>query len=157
MRVAVIGTGLIGASVGLAARRAGHDVRGWDTDGGALAAAAIRGALDPAGSADEAAASAELVVVVQVTMLTTAVEAALAAAPNATVTDVGSTKSMLARAVADERFVGGHPVAGAEVRGPEGARADLFEGATWFLTPHAATESARYRHLHAFVASLGAV
>src|SRR6266540_4790302 len=158
MRVAVVGTGLIGASVGLAARRAGHEVRGWDTDGAALAAAAGRGALDAASSAEEAVARAELVVVaVQVTMLTTAVEAALAAAPDATVTDVGSTKGMLARAVADERFVGGHPVAGAEVRGPEGARADLFEGSTLFLTPHAATEGARYGALHSFVASLGAV
>ena len=158
MRVAVVGTGLIGASVGLAARKAGHDVLGWDVDAGVLAAAAEREAVEPAGSAEEAAARAELVVVaVQVTMLTTAVESALAAAPEATVTDVGSTKGVLARAVADERFVGGHPVAGAEVRGPEGARADLFEGATWFLAPHAATDTARYRALHAFVASLGAV
>jgi len=158
MRVAVVGTGLIGASVGLAARRAGHDVSGWDVDADALAAAAARGAVEPAGSAEDAVASAELVVVaVQVTMLTTAVEAALAAAPDATVTDVGSTKGTLARAVADERFVGGHPVAGAEIRGAEGARADLFEGATWFLAPHAATDTARYRGLHAFVGSLGAV
>ena len=43
------------------------------------------------------------------------------------------------------------------MRGPEGARADLFEGATWFLTPHATTESARYRDVHAFVTSLGAL
>ena len=158
MRVAVVGTGLIGASVGLAARRAGHEVRGWDVDARALAAAAERGAVEPAGSAEEAVAPAELVVVaVQVTMLTTAVESALTTAREATVTDVGSTKSVLSRAFADERFVGGHPVAGAEVRGPEGARADLFEGATWFLTPHAATDTARYRALHAFVASLGAV
>jgi prephenate dehydrogenase len=158
MRVAVVGTGLIGASVGLAARRAGHDVRGWDSSSDVLAVAAQSGALEPASSAEDAVASAEIVVVaVQVTMLTTAVEAALAAAPDATVTDVGSTKGVLARAVSDERFVGGHPVAGAEVRGPEGARADLFDGATWFLTPHAATEGARYRALHGFVASLGAV
>jgi prephenate dehydrogenase len=158
MKVAVIGTGLVGASVGLAARRAGHEVRGWDTNGAALETASARGAVEAAASVDEAAASAELVVVaVQVTMLTTAVEAALAAAPGATVTDVGSTKSTLARAVADERFIGGHPIAGAEVRGPDGARADLFDGATWFLAPHAATDSERYRALHTFVASLGAV
>jgi len=158
MKVAVIGTGLIGASVGLAARRAGHDVRGWDTNSNALLTAGALGAVDPADSADDAAASAELVVVaVQVTMLTTAVEGALAAASDATVTDVGSTKGVLARAVAHERFIGGHPVAGAEVRGPEGASADLFEGATWFLTPHAATDGDRYRTLHAFVGSLGAV
>jgi len=158
MRVAVIGTGLIGASVGLAARRAGHEVRGWDADAATLAAATGRGAVEPAETADAAAAGAELVVVaVPVAMLGAAVDAALAVAPDATVTDVGSTKGALAREVTDARFVGGHPVAGAEVRGPEGARADLFEGATWFLTPHSTTESASYRALHAFVSSLGAL
>src|SRR5204863_4463213 len=94
---------------------------------------------------------------VPVTALVASVDTALAAAPAATVTDVGSTKGAVAREMTDPRFVGGHPVAGAEVRGPEGARADLFEGATWFLTPHATTDGARYRALHAFVASLGAV
>jgi prephenate dehydrogenase len=158
MRVALIGTGLIGTSVGLAARRAGHDVRGWDAHAATLAAAAGLGAAEPAGSADEAAVGSELVVVaVPVAGLAAAVGAALAAAADATVTDVGSTKGALAQEVTNSRFVGGHPVAGAEVRGPEGARADLFEGATWFLTPHAATDGARYRALHTFVASLGAV
>jgi prephenate dehydrogenase len=158
MRVAVIGTGLIGASVGLAARRAGHEVPGWDADASTLASAAERGAVEPVSTADEAAAGAELVVVaVPVTRVADAVAAALTAAPDATVTDVGSTKGALARTVTDPRFVGGHPVAGAEVRGPEGARADLFDGATWFLAPHATTDSSRYRELHAFVASLGSV
>ena len=60
------------------------------------------------------------------------------------------------RAIADPRFVGGHPVAGAEVRGPEGARADLFDGATWFLTPLPETEPDRYRLVHGLVTSLGA-
>jgi threonine dehydrogenase-like Zn-dependent dehydrogenase len=94
MRVAVIGTGLIGASVGLAARRAGHEVPGWDADEGTLAAAAGRGAVEPAASEDEAVAGAELVVVaLPVTMLTKAVEAALAAAPAAasSAVDAGST------------------------------------------------------------------
>jgi prephenate dehydrogenase len=157
MRVAVLGTGLIGASVGLAAKRAGHDVRGWDADGAHLATAAERGAVDAAASLREAVADAELVVVaVPVAFLASSVEAALEAAPQATVTDVGSTKATLARAVDDSRFVGGHPVAGAEVRGPEGARADLFESATWYLTPHATTDTARYRDLHSFITSLGA-
>src|SRR5260370_416215 len=149
MRVAIIGTGLVGASVGLAARRAGHDVRGWDADGAALAAAAQRGAVEPAASPGEAVAGAELVVVaVPVTALAAEVQAALAAAPEATVTDVGSTKRSVVEAIVDPRFVGGHPVAGAEVRGPAGAHAELFEGATWFLTPGAATEPERYRALH---------
>ena len=52
------------------------------------------------------------------------------------VTDVGSTKREVVEAAgADERFVGGHPLAGAEVSGVEHAREDLFDGATWYLTP----------------------
>jgi prephenate dehydrogenase len=157
MRVAVLGTGLIGASVGLAAKRVDHEVRGWDADEAHLATAAERGAVEPAASLQGAARGAELVVVaVPVASLGSSVEVALEAAPQATVTDVGSTKGRLAREVEDPRFVGGHPIAGAEIRGPDGARADLFEGATWYLTPQALTDTARYRDLHSFVTSLGA-
>ena len=79
----------------------------------------------------------------------------LAAAPQATVTDIGSTKSAVVASVprADRgRFIGGHPVAGREVRGAQHAVPDLFVGATWFLTPTADTDTRRYRDLHAFVA-----
>jgi prephenate dehydrogenase len=55
------------------------------------------------------------------------------------------------------RYIGGHPVCGSEARGAEHASAELFEGATWFLTPLTETEPERYRLLHGFVASLGAV
>jgi prephenate dehydrogenase len=159
MKLAVIGTGLVGASVALAAQRAGvESVRGWDEDASALQTAVDRGAVEPADSAAAAAAGAELVVVaVPVDALAGRIAEALAAAPKATVTDVGSTKSAVTRAVTDARFIGGHPVAGAEVRGPAGARADLFQGATWFLTPRASTDSARYRDVHAFVTLLGAL
>ncbi|MEZ5101530.1 MAG: prephenate dehydrogenase/arogenate dehydrogenase family protein [Thermoleophilia bacterium] len=161
-RLAIVGTGLIGASIGLAAKRAGvADVAGWDDDAEVLTLARERGALDRAGgSLAEAVAGAELVVVATpVAVLPTAVASALAAAPGeATVTDVGSTKSAICAAAADRaRFIGGHPVSGAETRGPGSAREDLFDGATWFLTPVAETEPARYRTLHGFVASLGAV
>jgi prephenate dehydrogenase len=82
----------------------------------------------------------------------------LAAAPDdCTVTDVGSTKtSVCAAAGADPRFVGGHPICGAEARGPGRASADLFEGATWFLTPLAGTQPERYRAAHSLVTTLGA-
>jgi prephenate dehydrogenase len=74
------------------------------------------------------------------------------------VTDVGSTKGGLCESVSDRaRFIGGHPVCGSEARGPGHASAELFEGATWFLTPVAETEPERYVLLHGFVASLGAV
>jgi prephenate dehydrogenase len=159
-RLAVVGTGLIGASIGLAARKAGVvDVRGWDVDGEALSVAGERGAVDPAASLTEALAGAELAVVAApVASLPTEVENVLAAsASGTTVTDVGSTKAAVARAVADPRFIGGHPVCGSEARGPAHASGELFEGATWFLTPVAATEPERYRTLHGFVSSLGAL
>src|SRR5919199_4052841 len=75
----------------------------------------------------------------------------------ATVTDVGSTKGAVTRAVRDVRFIGGHPVCGSEARGPAHASAELFCGATWFLTPVASTDPARYRTLPGLVASLGAL
>ncbi len=158
MRLAIVGTGLIGASVGLAARRGGVEaVRGFDPDEHALALAAERGALEPAGSLGEAVADAELAVVATpVTTLPAQVEAVLRASADATVTDVGSTKGAVCAAVTDPRFIGGHPVAGGETHGPAHARPELFEGATWFLAPAAATDPARYRLVHGFVASLGA-
>jgi prephenate dehydrogenase len=72
-----------------------------------------------------------------------------------TVTDVGSTKGPVSAAAGDDpRFVGGHPICGAETRGPGRASGDLFEGATWFLTPTAATAPERLREVHGFVTSL---
>jgi len=158
--LAVVGTGLIGASAALAARRAGVDrVRGWDPDPEALRVAGERGAVEPAGGLSEALTGAELVLVAApVASLPAEVRAVLGVAPeDCTVTDVGSTKgAVCAAAGADSRFVGGHPICGAETRGPDRAAADLFDGATWFLTPSAATEPQRFRLLHAFVAALGA-
>jgi len=134
-------------------------VRGWDVDPDALAVAAERGALDPAGSLEEAVGDAELAVVAApVAELPAEVAAVLAASGNGTtVTDVGSTKGPVARAVTDGRFIGGHPVCGSHTHGPAHANGELFQGATWFLTPVAATDPERYRLLHGFVASLGAV
>jgi prephenate dehydrogenase len=158
-RLAIVGTGLIGASVGLAARAAGMaDVRGWDIDPEALQVAAGREAVEPAGSLEEAVTDAELAIVAApVAQLPAEVGAVLAASGDATVTDVGSTKGPVTQAVTDGRFIGGHPVCGSHTHGPAHANAELFRGATWFLTPVAATDPERYRQLHGFVASLGAV
>src|SRR5919204_319737 len=159
-RLAIVGTGLIGASVGLAAREAGvEEVRGWDVDDEALNVAAERGAVERARSLAEAVTDAELAVVAApVASLPTEVAAVLEASGTATtVTDVGSTKGAITSTVTDARFIGGHPVCGSEARGPAHATGELFRGATWFLTPVAATEPNRYRTLHGFVAALGAV
>jgi prephenate dehydrogenase len=159
-RLAIVGTGLIGASAGLAARRAGvADVQGWDDDAAALQVAAERDAVAPAGSLEEALSSADIALVaVPVASLPLIVRATLEHAPAAcAVTDVGSTKGAVCTASGgDPRFVGGHPICGAETRGPGRANAELFDGATWFLTPLAGTDPERYRAVHGLVAGLGA-
>jgi prephenate dehydrogenase len=160
-RLTVIGTGLIGASVGLAARERGALVAGWDPDPDALAAAVARGAVDEAAaSLEQALAGAELAVVAApIAALPAQVATVLAeAADETTVTDVGSTKaSVVAAAAGSSRFVGGHPICGSEARGAEHASAGIFTGATWFLTPNSHTDPERHRLVHGFVAELGAV
>ena len=160
-RLAIIGTGLIGASVALAAKRTGTPhVSGFDPDPAALEAAVERGAVDePSESLGDALADAELAVVAApVAQLPAQVAAALeASGDECTVTDVGSTKTAVCTAArGSARFVGGHPVCGSEAHGAEHASAGLFEGATWFLTPLTETDPARYRAVHGFVSSLGA-
>jgi prephenate dehydrogenase len=159
-RLAVIGVGLIGGSVGLAAReRLGASVRGWDPGDGVLAAALERRAVsDACGSPAEALEGAEAAfVAAPVGDLPAAVRDVLAAAgEDCVVTDVGSTKRSVVAAVDDPRFIGGHPLAGAETAGVAHARADLFEGATWYLTPTARTGGMLYDRLHRLLRDLGA-
>src|SRR5579884_3788576 len=160
VRIAVIGVGLIGGSVALAAReRLGAAVAGFDADPRALEEAVARGVLDaPAASIGEAAHGCEAVfVAVPVGSLPGAVAAALAGAPaDCVVTGVGSTKRAVVAAADDERFVGGHPLAGAESAGVRYARADLFEGATWYLTPTERTSGILYERLHRMLHRFGA-
>ena len=151
---------MIGGSVGLAAReRLGATVRGFDPAEGVLQTARERGAVDvPCSSLSDAVAEADTVVVAApVGALPEAVTQSLKAASRDTVvTDVGSTKRAIVAAADDERFVGGHPLAGAETAGVEHARADLFAGATWYLTPTATTSGLLYERLHRAIAALGA-
>ncbi len=158
--LAVVGTGLVGASVALAAKRSGvRRVAGWDADERSLREAAGARALDErAESLAAAVAGAELVVVaVPVGSLVETTRAVLEAADAATtVTDVGSTKRAVASGLEDPRFVPGHPLAGGASGGPARAAADLFDGATWLLTPNAATGDAQLALVERFVGSLGA-
>ena len=157
-RLGIVGTGLIGASVGLAAKRAGvGHVAGCDFSAETLEVARERGAIDEARASPGELDDADVVVVaVPVTALQPVLRGLLEAGGSATITDVGSTKSNVAEAIGDPRFVGGHPVTGSEAHGPAHATVDLFDGATWFLTPSSATEPERYRLVHGFVAALGA-
>jgi prephenate dehydrogenase len=160
MRIAVLGVGLIGGSIGLATRRrTDAQVSGYDADPSVLARAVELGAIDRVsdGVADAVAGADVVFVATPVGALAATVGEALRAAPHeCVVTDVGSTKRVLADASADERFVGGHPLAGAETAGVEHAREDLFEGAVWYLTPAPNTAGVLYERLHRLLTTIGA-
>jgi prephenate dehydrogenase len=86
----------------------------------------------------------------------TAAEVLACAGERCVVSDVGSTKRVVAQAARDQRFVGGHPLAGAEGAGVSQARADMFVGATWYLTPDRGTSGVLYERLHRLLVVLGA-
>src|SRR4051794_33384740 len=159
-RVAVLGLGLIGGSVGLAAReRLGAHVVGFDPDPRVRERAVERAAVDRAVSDPAALGAADVALVAApVQALGEAIAAACAHVPDAVVTDVGSTKRALVEgAPQGGRYIGGHPLAGAEVAGVEHARADLFDGATWYLMPRPDSEGILLERLHRFVTGIGAV
>ena len=140
--VAIVGTGLIGASFGLALRKAGFagTILGVSSER-ALADALAAGAIDRGAPLAEAAAEADLVFLSQAIgrILDTIRRLDPLLRPGALVTDAGSTKTKivdLARQfITRGQFLGGHPMAGKEKRGAGQADANLFQGRTWVLTP----------------------
>ena len=161
MRVAVLGLGLIGGSIGLAARRRLEcEAVGWGPNRPSVEKALELGAVErAAASVAEACEGADLVFCAgPVSALPKLVGEALAASgPETVVTDAGSTKRQLVAAFGeDERFIGGHPLAGAETAGVANARADLFEGARWYLTPTDRSSGILYDRLQRAIAGLGA-
>jgi prephenate dehydrogenase len=164
-RLAIVGTGLLGASVGLAARAAGvAEVVGADNDRRELRDALEREAITSrARSVEEAAEDADLIVAATpVRSLAGVLARALAANPEAVLTDVGSTKlhllAELQRSSASaslRRVIPGHPMAGSEERGARAARVDLFHGAAWVLTPAPHVDHQALRRLTSFVRDLG--
>jgi prephenate dehydrogenase len=161
MKIAVLGVGLIGGSIGLAARRRLQaEVVGCGRSPERLARAVELGAIDRgADSVAEACAGADLVFCAGpvAALFEQAREALAASGPETVVTDVGSTKGELVEALGgDERFIGGHPLAGAETAGVENAREDLFEGARWYLTPTERSSGLLYDRLQRTLSALGA-
>ena len=162
--VAVIGIGLIGGSLGLALRqRAGvAEVRGFDPNPAALSEALELGAVTRAcGSLQEALDGVDAAfLAAPVGMLGDLARQVLGeTGPNCMVSDVGSTKGNVLNALDGEdrsRFIGGHPICGSERGGVAHARADLFAGATYFLTPTHETRPDFYERLHGLVTAIGA-
>ena len=164
-RLVIIGIGLIGGSFGLAARRAGlaREIIGVARRDSTIEAAIKVGACDAATSdVCEAAKGADLVLLAPPVgqMEQICREIAPLVAPGAIVTDAGSTKAeIVARCeplFTRAHFIGGHPMAGSEQTGVEAARADLFEGAKWILTPNAQTDAGALGRLTEIIERMGA-
>jgi prephenate dehydrogenase len=161
----IIGLGLIGGSLALAARRAWPAIRIVGVDhGAALEAARWLVAFDALADAPDAVRGAELVVLAAPVRQNALVLRELAAglAQDVLVTDVGSTKRAMAEAAGELppqlSFIGGHPLAGAARGGLVLARGDLFEGRRWLLTPGPTQPLHDHlARLQAFVSGLGAV
>lgn len=153
-RAQVDGLGLIGGSIGLALRKAGWYVTGHDLDELVTARALMIGALDEGGEDEHA----ELVFVATPAASVAALARKRLAAgpPHRVVTDVAGVKAAIVAAVAEPHFVGGHPMAGSEQDGLDGADADLFAGATWVLTPTPDTDHAAFATVRSVVGMLGA-
>jgi prephenate dehydrogenase len=134
-------------------------VVGWDPDPAVLERAVEVDSLSAAVSTlTEAVRGADVVFAcAPVGVLPGLVAQALEAAGEETVvTDVGSTKRAIA-SIDDERFIGGHPIAGAETAGVENARGTLFRGATWYLTPGERSSGVLYERLHSLLVGFGAL
>ena len=151
-RAVIVGTGLIGGSIGMRLRREGWYVTGRDLDPDRATRALELGALDAVGEDPEAT-----ITFVATPVRAVADEARRAlAAGSGLVTDVGGVKASIVEAVDDPRFVGGHPMAGSEQDGVDGATPDLFQGATWVLTPTDGTDAEAYAQVRQIVGTLGA-
>jgi len=161
-RVAVVGTGLIGTSIAMAALRAGDSVRGFDVDTEVLSRSAERSGLVPTATLQECVTGATLVLVcTPIPSVPQLVGEVLRLAPEAVVTDVASVKSNVklevqaAAAPADlVRYVGGHPMGGSERSGPDHASASVLDGAVWVVDETAAPEA--IERLAAWIAKIGA-
>ena len=163
--VAIVGTGLIGASFGLALRRAGFDgsILGVSSAGAIESAVAV-GAIDRGAPLAEAVADADLVFLSQTIgrILDTVRHLNPLLKDGALVTDAGSTKCEIVdiarQNITRGHFLGGHPMAGKETRGASSADADLFRGRTWILTPDDASElqSPAVREFRVWLERIGA-
>ncbi len=154
-RAHVVGLGLIGSSVALALGDLGWTVTGTDRDEAVVALALDASVIEGTELEDDV----DLVVIATPAgvVADTANELLARLTNTATiVTDVAGVKSAIVADVADPRFLAGHPMAGSELRGLAGARADLFRGCTWVLTPTAATKPETYTALHGVLRELGA-
>jgi prephenate dehydrogenase len=170
-RVTIVGTGLIGASVGLALKQAGFAgiVTGIDTSSAELSAALFAHSIDRVATSEfelrEAAERADVIVlaVPVLAVLDWMQRLAPVLGPHQLVTDAGSTKLKIAEMAREQfnhegtaRFLPGHPMAGKESGGAALAEAELFRNATWLFTPVDSAEHPHEAEWRAWVGKFGA-
>lgn len=168
-RVLIIGTGLIGASVGLALKTQefSGSIAGWDADARELRTALEVGAIDEALEVDELSdpdiADIFVLATPVLPILDWMQRLAPGLDPRQLVTDVGSTKVQISQMAVKEfnqphraRFLPGHPMAGKESGGAALADAALFQGATWLFTPVDTQTSELEKQWRELVAGMGA-
>lgn len=157
-RLGIIGTGLIGASIGLAAHARGWEVLGYDRDPAAASGALVGDAIDRVAERDEIYAACSVVAIaahVSGTLEEIGTLRRRILHREQLIIDVSSVKAPIAAAAEGiTAFVPTHPMAGGERHGPGAARADLFEGRCWCYVPSA--DEARTLQARAFIESLGA-
>lgn len=167
-RIAIIGTGLIGTSLGLALHarpERNYEIVGVDRDRGAAREAKKMGALDrEVGSLEEVLKGAGLVVISVPVLAAKRIlqEMAPYLDPGAIITDTCSTKHDILRWATEflpetVHFVGGHPMAGREQTGPKAAVPDLFRGAAWAVTPSPRANEAAVETILGLVEAVGAI
>ncbi|NOG94064.1 MAG: prephenate dehydrogenase/arogenate dehydrogenase family protein [Armatimonadetes bacterium] len=164
--VGIVGLGLIGASIGLRLRGVGAAKRviGFDVSPSARADAVRMGAVDASYETLNHLGDADILVlaVPPDALIPCLIEADVFCKVNSIVTDTSSVKGYVLEWLKTyplrfgPRFVGGHPMAGNEGRGAADAKADLFEGRSWVLTPTQATDKSAYEAVHSLVLTLGA-
>jgi prephenate dehydrogenase len=157
-RVRIVGTGLIGTSLGIALTRAGYAVTLSDPSPTAVALARDLGAGAVAGPDDEAPDA--VVVAAPPDVAGAVVAAELAAWPSAVVTDVASVKVAVLEDVRSRgadltRYAGSHPMAGRERSGAVAARGDLFDGRAWVVVPHPSSSQAAVNAVHELAQAAG--
>jgi prephenate dehydrogenase len=155
-RAQVVGLGLISSSLALALRGAGWYVSGSDIDASRVGRALELAVIDAAG---EDATARLVVIATPVAAIAPVATGILSSRPDdegLVVTDVGGVKGQVVATVDDPRFVGGHPMAGSEQEGPDGADRLMFAGASWVLTPTKATRESALATVRQVVRALGA-
>ncbi|MFM8688947.1 MAG: prephenate dehydrogenase, partial [Acidimicrobiaceae bacterium] len=151
-RANVLGLGLIGGSLALALAKHGFVVSGSDASIETEQSAVARGIISAIGIDPLAEIS---FIATPVSSIPDQAKLALSKTKGI-VTDVGGVKSSVVNSVSDARFIGGHPMAGSELAGLDGADDALFEGAVWVLTPSAQSSDESFESLAKIIRTLGA-